>query len=364
MIGRSTKRLALVLVAAASPAIQLAAAEVRLVLADAASIHGANGTFFHTDLRVFNSAYAASISVTAIYHCWGGGACAAVTRSFPIAPRQNASFDDVIASLFEAPETGGAIEFVYDDAAGPLLVGARLRTPAPPFPDCAGSVPVRRVEEARSRSVFNQVALSTDPATGYRTNAGGFNPGTSPVTAIYTLRRADGTALGSVTRTFAPGEFFQFGGTIGYAAGVTGITATDLYVTVVADGPFFPFVVVISNENGDLFFPEPGDDPAPPEAVDLVVTLSRFRFSPGGPDDPPIRLRAGTRYRLEFRALDGEHGISPIPQLGIAGRWIVPGADYVVEVTPTTSQRGSYNFACTFVCGGGHGLMHGTVVVE
>jgi heme/copper-type cytochrome/quinol oxidase subunit 2 len=98
--------------------------------------------------------------------------------------------------------------------------------------------------------------------------------------------------------------------------------------------------------------------------VPLLVTLSRYKFSPGGPDGPPIELDAGTTYLITFHSEDVEHGISAIPQLGIESRSIPPGNDYVVQVTPTEAQRGLYNFACTRVCGGGHGGMHGALEVR
>jgi len=98
--------------------------------------------------------------------------------------------------------------------------------------------------------------------------------------------------------------------------------------------------------------------------VPLLVRLSRYQFSPGGPDGPPIELDAGTTYEITFHAEDVEHGISSIPQLGIETRSIAPGNDYVVQVTPTEAQRGLYNFACTRVCGGGHGGMHGAIEVR
>jgi heme/copper-type cytochrome/quinol oxidase subunit 2 len=96
----------------------------------------------------------------------------------------------------------------------------------------------------------------------------------------------------------------------------------------------------------------------------LLVTLSRFQFTPGGPDGPPILLEAGTSYEITFRATDVEHGISAIPQLGIESRRIAPGDDYTIAVTPTPAQRGRYNFACSRVCGVGHGSMIGAIVVE
>ena len=83
-----------------------------------------------------------------------------------------------------------------------------------------------------------------------------------------------------------------------------------------------------------------------------------------GPGDPPLRLRAGVTYRITFRSADIEHGISSIPQLGIAGQSIAPGSDYVVTVTPTFSPRGRYKFACTRICGAGHGGMYGAIEVQ
>lgn len=311
-----------------------------------------------------NLSFAAAVDVQAIYRCRGGGACASITKTFTVAPRQNLALDDAVVSLFGAPESGGAIELLYDDAGGPLLVSSRLYTPQAPLPTYGASVRALRSDEATTRCLFNQAALSADLASGFRTNAGGFNPGLAPVTATYTVRRGDGTALGSAARTIGPNEFFQFDGTIGDAAGVTDLTDVNLYLTVAADGPFFPFVVVIDNQSGDLLFPEPASDAAPPEAVSLLVTLSRYQFSPGGPDGPPIRLQAGVTYRITFRSADIEHGISAIPLLGIASQSVAPGSDYVVTVTPIFSQRGRYNFACTRVCGAGHGGMYGAIEVE
>ena len=98
--------------------------------------------------------------------------------------------------------------------------------------------------------------------------------------------------------------------------------------------------------------------------VPILVTLSRYQFSPGGPDGPPIRLQTGLAYELTFRSSDVVHGVSAIPALGIEGRDVAPGADYVVTVAPTAAQRGRYNFACTRVCGAGHGGMYGAIEVE
>ena len=100
------------------------------------------------------------------------------------------------------------------------------------------------------------------------------------------------------------------------------------------------------------------------EVVPLLVTLSRYQFTPGGPDGPPIRLVAGVTYSVTFRSVDVVHGISSIPVLGIAHHDVVPGEDYVVTIAPTAAQRGTYTFACTRVCGVGHGGMFGRIEID
>jgi hypothetical protein len=109
---------------------------------------------------------------------------------------------------------------------------------------------------------------------------------------------------------------------------------------------------------------EADQDPSARAAVPLLVTVSRYQFSPGGPYGPPIRLQAGTTYTLVFRATDTEHGISSVPELNIFARSLVPGQDYVVTVTPTPAQVGRYTFACTMICGSGHSDMAGAIEVE
>jgi heme/copper-type cytochrome/quinol oxidase subunit 2 len=98
--------------------------------------------------------------------------------------------------------------------------------------------------------------------------------------------------------------------------------------------------------------------------VSLVVMVSRYQFSPGGPEGPPIELQGGTTYHILFHSTDVEHGVSSIPLLGIPGGTIPAGGDFEVTLTPTAAQRGRYVFACTRTCGSGHGTMVGAIEVQ
>jgi hypothetical protein len=57
-----------------------------VTVAAAASIHGANGTFFHTDVWIDNP-LGAALSVTATYHCYTGQNCARRPSASTPAPR-------------------------------------------------------------------------------------------------------------------------------------------------------------------------------------------------------------------------------------------------------------------------------------
>ena len=140
---------------------------------------------------------------------------------------------------------------------------------------------------------------------------------------------------------------------------------TNVVVTIRVTDRTTQAVRTYSNPQGSAFVPIL--DTAAFEGcatVPLLVTASRYQFSPGGPDGPPIRLAAGVTYAITFRSADVVHGVSAIPVLGIPSFEVAPGADFLVVVTPTEAQRGRYNFACTRVCGVGHGGMFGAIEVE
>jgi hypothetical protein len=199
----------------------------------------------------------------------------------------------------------------------------------------------------------------------YRTNLGLFNDWSESAAVRVELLDDAGAVLGGATYTLEPYSLAQHAVSEIVPAAFSRAT---LRVTPPAGygGQIVGYTAVVDNATGDgaaamlhaYRLPDPG------AAQEILVTVSRYEFSPGGPTSPPIRLQAGSRYRITFHTTDTEHGISAIPQLGVAASAITPGADYVVDVAPTSSQRGRYNFACTRVCGSGHGGMYGAIEVD
>src|SRR6476620_68387 len=86
----------------------------------AASAEGRGGVRFTSDVRVFNTSYTDVLTVTAIFR-FGGQ-----QNVFLLGPRQATAFDDICISLFAAPGSLGAVDFITNGAAGQLTVTSQL----------------------------------------------------------------------------------------------------------------------------------------------------------------------------------------------------------------------------------------------
>ena len=89
---------------------------------------GAAASPFFSDVRVFNTSYTSSVSVTAVYRCFVG-ACpgTAPQVTFVLGARESRAFDDMILSSFGAASTAGAVEFT--SSGDSVRVTSRLYSP-------------------------------------------------------------------------------------------------------------------------------------------------------------------------------------------------------------------------------------------
>lgn len=224
-----------------------------VTVAAAASIHGANGTFFHTDIWVDNP-LGAGITVTATYHCFGGVNCGSGTAQFNLDAGKAMTFTDVIQTLFGAPETAGAITFTYTSPSyvSTLKVVSRTYTPSLPNPTVGTFLEGRAAINAVGSATF--VGLGNnggDRSRGFRTNFGLYNPSPFPNTVTITLATSDGTPLGSpVTQVWGPRQALQLNDIFTMAGAGSTIT-TDATAHVTTTVPAFPYMSVTDNQSGD-----------------------------------------------------------------------------------------------------------------
>ncbi len=92
---------------------------------------------------------------------------------------------------------------------------------------------------------------------------------------------------------------------------------------------------------------------APPPGSDIYLVALSFQWY------PVLQLEQGKEYMLHLSALDVNHGFSLYPlNVNFA---VVPGFDYALRVTPTSS--GDFRIICNEFCGIGHHTMVGRVIV-
>jgi hypothetical protein len=372
-----TIALSISLWALASLAAVLPAETITLPAVTSLPVGSAASPFF-SDVRVFNTSYTSPASVTAVYRCFLG-ACpsAAPQASFVLAPRESRAFDDMVLATFNAPSTGGAVEFT--SSGSDVRVTSRLYSTAP-IPTVGMFIPGLRGPEAHATSVLTSVANGA-----FRTNIGLYNG--NDVGAVATIKLFNGAALlGVHTVPLAPRSGTQVN-RIFDVVGQAGVTTTNAYAVVESDGaPLFTYAAVIDNATTDPIFvtgatdergpsgpvatatppapaPTPTPTPTPPSsAITVNLTAQTFRWSFNGGGTSFV-MQAGQTYEVHMRSLDVTHGFPGIAVLGMEQTALGPG-EIVQTVRPTAGQVGTHTFECDIECGSGHGFQGSIQVVQ
>lgn len=225
-----------------------------------ASIHGANSTFFHSDVWLVNAGIE-TLNVTARYRCGNGQNCGKGSVDFALARGQK-TIPDVVQTLFTAPETAGALELTYSTRYNvDSLVGfSRVYTPSLPSPTNGASLQALASDAATGWANFQALANNGgDRSAGFRSNAGVYNPNSiaTDVTFILTYFRAGvATSLGQVTQSWAPFEWRQINDIFALVGAGSEVT-TDALLFVSSTLPVLPYVTVIDNQSGDSIFLPP-----------------------------------------------------------------------------------------------------------
>jgi hypothetical protein len=237
----------------------------KLTLPAAASLPGAGGTFFHSDARIWNASPTAFTTVTARYLCFGGD-CGDAEQSFLLGPRRMMVLDDVVASLFHAPGTGGAIELV---SAQPLVVTSRLYTPDRSAPTLGMFVPGLAPMRASPLLVINGLSHPASTASGVRVNVGVFNEADVAQVVTYRIFDGSGNKLGEASRFFTPREIFQVNDVFAFLGVSAPVESAYCVLEASELLPIFAYGAVVDNRSQDPIFIPAEDDPEKPPTVPL-----------------------------------------------------------------------------------------------
>ena len=240
----------------------------KVTLPAVASLPGAGGTFFHSDARIWNASPTAFTTVTARYVCFTGD-CGDSEQTFLLGPRRMMVVDDIVASLFHAPGTGGAVELV---SSQPLVVTSRLYTPDRSEPTLGMFVPALAPVRASPFLVINGLSHPASPTSGVRVNVGVFNEADVPQVVTYRIFDGSGNKLGEASRFFAAREIFQVNDVFAFL-GISGPVETAYCLVEGSELlPLFAYGAVVDNRSQDPIFIPAEDDPEKPPTVPLGHT--------------------------------------------------------------------------------------------
>ena len=223
-----------------------------VTLPAAASVQGLAP--FISDVRVFNTSYTASVSVTATYRFGSQPA-----KTFTLSPREAKSFDDICVSLFATPNSLGAVEFTSSAPAGTIVVTSRLYSPFPSGGAVGMFIPGLPSSAAQAVTVLPGLMNGAS-----RTNVGVYNPNDASVNV--SVRLYDGPVLlGTVPLTLAARTGTQISN-IYKSLGFDTLVRTDGVCTVDSGGasPLFSYAAMADNTTQDTILVVGAPDVAAP----------------------------------------------------------------------------------------------------
>ncbi len=295
------------------------------VLPSSALRGGANGAEFHTDVRILNLG-TTPVTVTATFYDQSSGTTVPAS-GFPVAARSQASFDNVLQSLFGKTLATGPYGPIRFDSTGPIIVSASVNNVNACGTGATSGqwLPGINTTNAMTAGLVAQLAVSTSTSAGYRTNLVVMNPGSASATATVKVRAGGGVLLS--TGTIGPlgaNGFSQVALDNGdIFPGVAGRTDSNLWVEFTSTQPVLVFASVVNNASGDPF--------AVVATPDAVIP-STFAFKTG-------------RYFSPSTILSGQGAID------IAGPGVIDGGAtlYSLAAAPNADSNSYPSTATWFV---------------
>jgi plastocyanin len=284
---------------------------------------------------------------------------------FTLAPRESRSFNDMVATTFQAPNTAGGVEFEHGGGSDQLVVTSRLFS-TEPEPTVGMFIPGLKNNEAHARTILTSIRNGD-----FRTNVGAFNREDGEVTVTFTIFDG-GVQVGSpVSRTVAGHSGVQVNN-IFNVAGQGGHASGNAVIVVGSTGDIFSYAAVIDNNTTDPIFVRGAQDsePAGGGALQRVVRVGEnagFRDDTEGGNVTHVRVGDTVKWIWGGSNVHGvtsgectpggyyEDDTCDDDGLFASGSHAAP-----FEFTHTFTTAGSFQYFCTIH----KSMMKGRVIVD
>ena len=232
----------------------------RITIPAVASIIGVSP--FFSDVRVFNTSYVSAVEITATYRCFLGSCPAApASETLVLAPREARAFDDMVATTFHAPNSGGGVELDIESGGGAtdVAVTSRLYS-TEPEPTVGMFIPALPNSEAHPTTVLTSIQ-NGGANLGFRTNVGVFNREDSATDVTFRIFDNGAQVGSSITRS-VPGHSGVQVNNVFNAAGQGALVTNNAVIVVTASHEIFSYAAVIDNNTTDPIFVIGAEDQA------------------------------------------------------------------------------------------------------
>ena len=220
-----------------------------LIVAAAARADGANGSFWRTDLNLFNSSATESRIANLAYLPAGQDGSAAPRRPLTLAPGESRRLEDVVGSFFGNSGIGAVWIETSPIGQGDLIVSGRTYTVDSSGGSYGQFVSARSTSEALGAG-RTQILAGAVSTADYRTNAGFVNVSGSRATVTCTLRDAAGTVLGTGNYVVEPYSLTVVGNIAAALGGGAALSEGRIDFTT-DSGTVTGYLSVIDNRTND-----------------------------------------------------------------------------------------------------------------
>lgn len=209
-------------------------------------VAGANGTFWRSDVRLFNAGGTA-MGVTLRYLPAGADDRSAQSLPVTILPMQTVVLSDVL-SQFGISSGSGALQLGWNGAAGPVIASRTYTTTS------GGGTYGQSIDAVQSFGSDSDVpGLRSDGA--YRSNVGFVNGGDSTIGIVATLLSPSGQTVASAFVQVAPRSQTQYSlGALFPGIDIGSLGSVTLHAHTGSGPALFAYGSIVDNLSGDPVF--------------------------------------------------------------------------------------------------------------